>query len=67
MKEFWQLLRDSIITQSLLALIVVATVATLVVAGREVPPELWAITTLMLGFFFGAKVQQAQTRATHTK
>ena len=62
MKEFWQLLRDNIITQSLLALIVVSTIAVLICQGNTVPAELWNIAILILGFFFGAKVQQAASR-----
>lgn len=62
MEKFWQLLEDSVITQSVLTISVWAAILYLCVAGRDVPALLadggWAI----LGFWFGAKSQQAVAR-----
>jgi hypothetical protein len=32
----------------------------MIVAGRIVPAELWAITSLVVGFYFGSKVGVVQ-------
>ena len=59
MEKFWQLLEDSVITQSILTISIWAAIIYLCVAKQEVPPLLadggWAI----LGFWFGAKSAQA--------
>lgn len=55
-----KLLRESIIMQSVLTLMVVGAWLYLVVAGRPVPEELkWAVGA-MLGFFFGSKLALRQ-------
>lgn len=64
MKEFssklLDLLRESVLVTSLLALILVGTSCYLWATGREVPRDLFVILGTVIGFFFGAKTQAAQ-------
>ena len=62
MPQFWRLLKDSIIVQGLVTLALVGTFCYLVATGRPVPDSLQGLLGLALGFFFGAKVQQALGR-----
>lgn len=55
---FWKLLKDSVIVQASVTLIVVCAIVYLYVSGQTVPPELINITMLILGFYFGGKTQQ---------
>jgi len=59
MNRFWQLLKESIIVQGLVTLALVGTFCYLVATGRPVPDSLQGLLGLVVGFFFGAKVQQA--------
>lgn len=56
---FWELFRTSIIMQSLLAAVITATICAMYLMNREVPMELTAAWMLLLGFFFGTKIQHA--------
>jgi len=55
MRTFWQLLRESIIVQSLVTMVVVCTTMYLFATGREVKTELINFGMLILGFWFGSK------------
>jgi hypothetical protein len=58
MRKFWELLSSSVIIQGLLTLGTLGLIAYLLVVNRPVPSELWAIMSLITGFFFGSKTQQ---------
>lgn len=57
-----ELLRQSVLAQATMAVIVVITVCLLSVLGRPVPNELWTLLTLILGFYFGAKIENVKAR-----
>lgn len=57
MKEFWKLLRDSVIIQGVVTVLFCGTTCYLVVTGQAVPGELWGANGVVLGYFFGAKTQ----------
>lgn len=57
-KLFLLLLRESVLTQGLITASLVLTTCYLWATGETVPNELWTADTIVLGFFFGAKVQQ---------
>ena len=59
MRKFWDLLKESVIIQGLITLAVIGTICYLVIAGQEVPSELWSWGALILGFFFGSKIAVA--------
>ena len=59
---FWELFKTSIIMQSLLAVLITLTICAMYLLGREVPMELTAAWMLLLGFFFGTKVQHSLER-----
>jgi hypothetical protein len=52
---FWELVRESVIVQAMITLILVATVSYIWAAGRVVPDALLNITYVVLGFWFGQK------------
>jgi hypothetical protein len=54
-----ELLRESVLIQAAITLIVVATMSYMAAAGMEVPE--WMIQGLMLilGFYFGSKVERS--------
>lgn len=56
---FWKLMRESVIIQGLVTLALLGCTCYLWVTGTPVPQELLGFDGLVLGFFFGAKVQQA--------
>ena len=60
MKRFWDLLAESVIIQGLLTLGVLGLIAYLLIVRQEVPSELWAILSLIVGFFFGSKVKRSK-------
>lgn len=57
MTTFWELFKNSIIVQSLVTLMFCAAVVYMYVTGQEVPADLINIMLLILGFWFGTKVQ----------
>lgn len=61
--DFIQLLRESVITQATITILVVGAVVGLVIVGRPVPNEMWNIVSLVVGFYFGGKVQTAAMQA----
>lgn len=62
MRTFYLLMKQSIIVQALITLIIVSTISYLYVVGRPVPPDLMTIAVLILGFYFGSKTQQKVER-----
>jgi uncharacterized membrane protein AbrB (regulator of aidB expression) len=65
MAKFWELLERSIIVQSLVTLICVGAITYLYTTGKEVPSTLVDITLLILGYWFGSKVQSEAVRITN--
>ena len=63
MSTFWNLLKDSVITQGLVTLALTVTVCYLGVTGQPVPELVAYGFTAVLGYFFGVKTQQAIRRA----
>jgi hypothetical protein len=66
MDKFWELLRQSVITQAVITIMVIGTDCYLFLTLQPVPIDLWTITALVVGFWFGAKstFTSAQSRAT---
>ncbi len=63
MSNFWELLRESTIVQALITLMVVGAVVYLGVTNQPIPPFLTDVTSLVIGFYFGAKVQSLVHKA----
>jgi len=59
MAKFWELLQESVIVQALITLALVITTCYLVATGQDVPELLSTAMMLVLGFYFGSKVQHA--------
>jgi len=59
MNVLFELLRESVLIQALITLTVVVTMSYMAAAGMEVPE--WMIQGLMLilGFYFGSKVERS--------
>jgi len=57
MSKFWDLLERSIIVQSLLTLLFGGAVVLLAMLGREIPDILVQMTTVIVSFWMGTKVQ----------
>jgi Na+/H+ antiporter NhaC len=55
--KFWELLKESVILQAVLALLFACAVCYLYVTGQEVPQELTSLLGIIIGFYFGSKVQ----------
>ena len=58
MSTFYLLMKQSVIVQALITLIIVSTISYLYIVGRNVPNDLINIVVLILGFYFGSKSQQ---------
>jgi len=65
MKTLIELLKSSVLTQAMITIITLCVISYLILAGRPVPPELWALGSLVVGFYFGSKVGivQGETRS----
>lgn len=55
------LLRESVLVSGFIAVGCIGAVIYLSVAGRPIPDILSNVAMVVVGFFFGGKVQQAQT------
>jgi len=56
---FWALLRESIIVQSLVTLMIIGADLYLYVTAGELPKGLDALTYIIISFWMGSKVQHA--------
>ena len=63
MQTFWTLLKESVIVQSLVTLALILTIIVLVLTNRPVPDVMVNLTTLVIGYWFGTKVQHAANMA----
>lgn len=62
MNKFWNLLRESVITQALVTLVLVITVCFMAATGRAIPQLLeWSLVAVLC-FYFGTKSQQLLQR-----
>ena len=66
MTRFLDLLEESVIVSGIIALSCIGAVIYLSVTGQPVPDILVNISMVVVGFFFGGKVQQANTRLANT-
>lgn len=57
MKTFWKLLKESVIVQAAITLMLVSTVCYLWVAQITIPEGLAYSLMLVLGYYFGSKTQ----------
>ena len=62
MNKFWELLKESVIIQSVIALVLVSTICIIFLKSGEVPKELMSLVYLVVGFYFGAKTQYSLSR-----
>jgi len=60
MQTFWELLKESVITQATITVAVIAVTLYLLAMDHPIPPDLWALDTLVIGFYFGSKVGVVQ-------
>ncbi len=58
----FMLLQESVLIQGVITLTLVGTLAYMYVNGMQVPSELLNILLLILGFYFGGKVQSQAIR-----
>lgn len=63
MKEFWKLLKESVITQAFITILVVGAIVYLAVTTQPIPDILEKLALLIIGFYFGAKSTSAATAA----
>ncbi len=61
-KQFIELLRESVLVQGIITLIVTFTISYMYVMEMVVPQELFNILLLILGFYFGGKVERQAQR-----
>lgn len=57
MDRFWNLFEKSIIVQSIITLMLMGSVTFMYVTRSDVPDNLVNMTLLVLGFWFGTKIQ----------
>ena len=62
MKAFWELFRESVIIQAAIALVLLVTIAYMYATGQEVPDQLVIFFSVVLGFYFGSKVENIKAR-----
>jgi hypothetical protein len=63
MDKFWELLEESVLVQSTVTLVAVGVTSYMVVMMRDVPKEWWTVMGIIIGFWFGSKVQIAEKTA----
>ena len=62
MKGFWKLFAESVIIQAIITLVMLATICYMFVTGQQVPETLLSAFMLVLGFYFGSKVENVKMR-----
>jgi len=60
MNEFWTLFKESVILQAIITLVILTTVCAMYVTRQTVPENLWSALMLILGFYFGSKVENVK-------
>jgi hypothetical protein len=56
--KFWELVRESVIVQSLVTLFLIVTLCLMFATSKPIPELLSYLTLLVVGFWFGSKSQQ---------
>ena len=67
MTNFWALVERSIIIQGLITLTLLGVIIYLTVSGQEVPETIQGAFLVVLGFYFGSKVEHARASSTIQK
>lgn len=62
-----ELVKSSVITQSLVTLALVITMCVLWAIGKTVPSELYSVTMIVVGFWFGSKTGYIQGQASRER
>ena len=63
METFWRLLEESVLVQSTVTLMAMGVTAYMTCTGQQTPTEWWALMGIIVGFWFGSKVQIASKTA----
>ena len=63
MAKFWELFAESVIVQAFLSTLFAVTLCYMYIVQIPVPQELVALLGIIIGFFFGGKVQIAAVKA----
>ncbi len=63
MAKFWELFAESVIVQAFLSILFAGTLCYMYIVQIPVPQELVALLGIIIGFFFGGKVQIAAVKA----
>jgi hypothetical protein len=66
MSNFWDLLKSSAVTQGVVTIMVLGADIALMLQGRPIPDFFTAVTSLVVGFYFGSKVGIIQANAANT-
>ena len=59
MDKFWELLKESVIIQAVMACTLLGVISFMYVTCMEVPDVLVAAFSVILGYYFGSKAQVA--------
>lgn len=62
MKGFWELFKSSVIMQAVITCVLLTTICYMYATGQEVPDQLLTFFGIILGFYFGSKVQSTILR-----
>lgn len=62
MKGFWELFKSSVIMQAVITCVLMITICYMYATGQEVPDQLLTFFGIVLGFYFGSKVQSTILR-----
>lgn len=62
MDKFYELLKESVIVQSTITLVLIIVLAILIIQGRPIPDFLTLLVGTVMGFYFGTKVRYLQTK-----
>lgn len=63
--RFWDLMEQSVLTSGVISVLLISSVCWLAVKGDPIPDLLTVATSVILGFFFGAKVEASARRMAH--
>ena len=63
---FYSLLRESVLVQATVTLILIGVMGYMYIAGRPVPNDFVNIAMLVVGFWFGSKSQAAVERTVNS-
>ncbi len=63
MENFWELFQQSVIIQSIITLLLVGLIVYQAFVGVETPEIIETLAYLVVGFWFGSKIENATTKA----